>query len=66
MNSPLMEEPSSGTWSLIGDDQLILTEDGGVAQPANINVLSKKELSYIITGYDLSQNSYSVTTTWTR
>ena len=61
-----MEEPTSGTWSLIGEDQLILTEAGGVPSTANIDVLSKKELKYIETFIDLSQNTYSVTTSWTR
>ena len=65
-DSPLMDEPASGTWSLIGDDQLILTPEGEIAKPANIEVLSKTELTYIETFVDLSQNPYTITTSWTR
>lgn len=64
--SPLMDEPASGTWSLIGDDQLILTPEGEVASPANIEVLSKSELRYIETSVDLSQNTFSLTTSWSK
>jgi hypothetical protein len=66
INSPLMNEPTTGSWTLIGDDQLILTPEDGVASTANIDVLSKSELIYIETFIDLSQNTYSVTTSWTR
>jgi hypothetical protein len=66
MSSPLMEEPTTGGWTLIGDDQLILTPEGEVASTANIQVLSKNELKYIETYVDLSQNPYTVTTTWTK
>lgn len=66
ITSPLMDEPSTGSWTLIGDDQLILTQEGGVPSPANIEVLSKSELKYIETSIDLSQNTHSVTTSWTR
>ena len=67
LNSPLMEEPSTGTWSLIGDDQLVLTPEGdAVNPPASIQVLTRDELKYIETSYDLSQNPYSLTTSWTK
>ena len=67
-DSPLMEEPETGTWSLVGDDQLILTPDGddSFPQPANINELTKDKLRYIQTFTDTELNTYSVTTTWTR
>ncbi|MGW8314141.1 MAG: lipocalin family protein [Bacteroidales bacterium] len=65
--SPLADEPTSGTWSLIGDDQLILTPEGAsVSQPNNIEVLSKSELKYLETGIDLSQNPHTITTSWSR
>ena len=64
--SPLMDAPVSGTWSLIGDDQLILTPEGEVASTANIEVLSKSELKYIETSVDLSQNTYTLTTSWSK
>lgn len=64
--SPLADEPSSGTWSLIGDDQLILTPEGELASTANIDVLSKSELKYIETYWDINQNPYTITTSWSR
>lgn len=66
IDSPLLEEPVTGTWSLIGDDQLILNPDGEIASPANIETLSKKQLKYIQTYTDLDLGTYSVTTTWSR
>ena len=66
ITSPLAEEPTTGTWSLVGDDQLILNPEDQVASTANIETLSKKELKYIETYFDQNQNTYSVTTTWTR
>jgi hypothetical protein len=64
--APLLEEPETGTWSLVGDDQLILTRDGGFPSTANIETLSRKELKYIQTYVDQQMNSYSVTTIWVR
>ena len=66
ITSPLAEEPTTGSWSLVGDDQLILNPEDQVASTANIETLSKKELKYIETYFDQNQNTYSVTTTWTR
>jgi hypothetical protein len=62
----LMEEPESGTWSLVGEDQLILHPTDGSTSTANIEELTKKKLSYIETYIDQSQNSYSLTTSWKR
>lgn len=64
--SPLMEEPASGNWSLIGEDQLILTPDDELASTANIEVLSKTELKYMETFMDLEQHPYTITTSWSR
>jgi len=63
--SPLTDEPVSGTWSLIGDDQLVLNSEGELTSTANIEVLSKSELSYMETYSDLSQ-TYTVTTSWSK
>ena len=66
MDSPLMDEPTTGTWSLIGDDQLVMTPEGELATTANIQVLSRDELKYLETYVDLSQNPYTITTSWTK
>ena len=64
----LLEDPETGSWSLIGDDQLIITPDGenNYQPPANINELTKDKLVYVQTWPDEEMNTFSVTTTWTR
>ena len=62
----LEQDPETGTWSLIGDDQLILTPDDGFPSTANINELTKDKLKYVETFVDLELNAYSLTTTWVR
>lgn len=64
--SPLMEEPASGSWSLIGDEQLILTPDDGLVSKPNIEVLSKTELKYVETLVDQEMNTYTIKTSWTK
>lgn len=66
LTAPLLQDPETGTWSLIGEDQLILDSDGDLGSTANIETLSKKELVYIETFADAEMNPYSVTTSWTR
>jgi hypothetical protein len=66
MTSPLMEEPTTGSWQLIGEDQLILDPDDELPSTSNIETLSKDKLSYMETFVDVQLNSYTVTTTWTR
>lgn len=66
IDSPLTEDPSTGTWSLVGDDQLIMDPDDMSASTANIEKLSKDELKYIETFSDEGGNPYSVTTSWVR
>ncbi|MCK5135236.1 MAG: lipocalin family protein [Bacteroidales bacterium] len=66
ITSPLMQEPSTGTWSLVGDDQLILNPEGEAVSTGNIETLSKSQLTYIETFTDSNMNTYSVTTTWIR
>jgi len=66
MDSPLADQPTTGDWELIGEDQLILTPEGEVASTSSIETLSKTELKYKETLVDEQLNSYSVTTTWSR
>ncbi len=66
ITSPLLDEPTTGTWSLIGDDQLIMNPESGVTSTGNIETLTKSRLSYIETLIDQEMNTYSVTTTWVR
>lgn len=66
ITSPLLDEPNTGTWSLIGDDQLIMNPDDEPASTGNIETLTKKQLTYIETFTDQNMNPYSVTTTWIR
>jgi len=65
--SPLSETPSTGTWELIGEDQLIMDPDGeDTASTGNIEVLTKNQLSYIETFTDEDSNTYTTTTTWVK
>ena len=64
MDAPLLDEPVTGTWSLIGDDQLILTAEGELPMTNNIETLSKKELKSIQTITDTELNTYSLTFSW--
>ncbi len=66
LTSPLVEEPSTGEWQLIGEDQLILDPDGEASSTSNIETLTKDKLSYTETFVDGQMNTYKVTTTWTR
>jgi len=66
LSSPLVEDPTTGDWELIGDDQLIIDPDDEASSTANIETLSKDKLSYLETFVDAQMNSYTVTTTWTR
>ena len=65
ITSPLSEEPTTGTWELIVNDQLIMNPEGEVASTANIETLTKDKLKYIETMTD-GETTYSVTTTWVR
>jgi hypothetical protein len=67
IDSPLLQDPETGSWELIGEDQLILTTDDGAPSTANIETLTKDKLSYIETFIEPeSQTTYSVTTTWVK
>lgn len=65
MTSPLSDDPETGDWELVGEDQLIINPDGdGGTSTANIDVLTRKQLSYIETFSDMNGKNYSVTTVW--
>ena len=66
IDSPLANEPSTGDWQLVGEDQLIMDPDDEIASTSNIETLSKSELTYMETFVDAQMNSYTVTTSWTR
>lgn len=66
MDSPLANEPTTGEWQLIGDNQLILEPEGEVTSTSNIETLSKSELKYTETLVDEQMNSYTITTSWTK
>lgn len=66
LDSPLLDDPETGTWSLVGDDQLILDADDELPSTGNIETLTKKELKYMETYVDENQNPYTMSTTWTR
>jgi hypothetical protein len=66
MSSPLADQPTTGDWQLVGEDQLILEPDGEAVSTNNIETLSKSELIYIETFVDDQLNSYTVTTSWSR
>lgn len=63
-----LADPETGTWELIGDDQLILTDDEqGVPSTVNIDTLTEDKLSYVQTLVDpQTQTTFTVTFTWDR
>jgi len=66
LTSPLLENPTTGEWQLIGEDQLVLDPEDEGASTSNIETLTKDKLSYSETFVDGQMNSYTITTTWTR
>ncbi len=66
LSAPLLQNSQTGTWSLVGEDQLIFKGEDNITSTANIETLSKKELKYIETYVDAGMNSYSITTSWSR
>ncbi len=58
------DEP--GTWTLVGDTQLVLTPDDGVAQTSSIDKIKKDELVLIDTFVDAELNTFNTLTTWKR
>jgi hypothetical protein len=66
LSSPLVEDPTTGEWQLIGEDQLILEPDGETSSTSSIETLTKDKLSYSESFVDGQMNTYHITTTWTR
>ena len=66
LDSPLVENPTTGEWELIGDDQMVIDPDDEVSSISKIEPLTKDKLSYSETFMDGQMNSYTITTTWTR
>ena len=66
LSSPLVQDPTTGDWQLIGEDQLILDPEGETSSTANIEALTKDKLSYTESAVDNQMNTYHVTTTWIR
>jgi len=66
LDSPLVENPITGEWELIGDDQLFLDPDNEVSSTSKIEALTKDKLSYTESFVDGQMNTYEVTSTWTR
>ena len=66
LDSPLVENPTTGEWELIGDDQLVIDPDDEVSSTSKIETLTKDKLSYTESFVDGQMNTYTVTTTWTR
>ena len=66
LTSLLVENPTTGEWELIGDDQLIIDPDDEASSTSNIETLTKDRLSYTESFVDGQMNSYTVTTTWVR
>lgn len=66
LNSPLVDNPTTGEWQLVGDDQLILDPDDELPSTSNIETLTKDKLSYLESFVDGQMNSYTITTSWSR
>jgi len=66
LTSPLLENPTTGEWQLIGEDQLVLDPEDEGASTSNIETLTKDKLSYSESFEDGQMNTYTVTTSWTR
>jgi len=66
LSSPLVENPTTGEWQLIGDERLVLDPGDETPSTSNIETLSKDKLSYTETLVDAQMNSYTITTTWVR
>ena len=59
-----LENPTTGEWELIGEDQLIIDPDDEASSTSSINTLTKDKLSYTEDFVDGQMNPYKVTTTW--
>jgi hypothetical protein len=66
MTSPFVENPTTGEWELIGEDQLIIDPDDEASSTSNIITLTEDKLSYTEDFVDGQMNPYKVTSTWGR
>jgi hypothetical protein len=66
LSSPFAEDPTTGDWELIGNEQLVLKPDGEPVSTSNIETLTRAKLAYWESFVDSKMNSYTVTTTWIR
>jgi len=66
LTSPFVENPTTGDWELIGDDQLLIDPDNEASSTSNIKTLTADKLSYSEDFVDGEMNAYKVTTTWVR
>ncbi len=66
LDSPLVENPTTGEWELIGEDKLILDPDNGVSSTSKLKTLTEDKLSYTEDFVDGQMNPYKVRSTWTR
>ena len=66
LSSPLVQDPTTGEWQLIGEDRLLLEPDGETSSTSNIETLTKDELTYSESMVDSNMETYTVTTTWIR
>ena len=61
-----LENPTTGEWELIGEDQLIIDPDDEASSTSNINTHTENELSYTEDFVDGQMNTYTLKTTWVR
>ncbi len=66
LTSLLVENPTTGEWELIGEDQLIIDPDDEASSTSRIITLTKDKLSYTESFVDGQMSSYTVTTIWVR
>ena len=66
LDSPFVENPTTGDWQLIGDDQLLIDPDNEASSTSRIETLTEDKLSYVETFADGQMNPYKVTNTWVR
>jgi len=64
LDAPVMNEPETGSWELVGSTQLIFND--GFPRTASIDDLSKKELVYLETYVYLDTETYTVKYTWVK
>jgi len=66
INSPLTNNPLTGSWSLSGDDTLVMNPTDENASTNTIDVLTNRRLQYSESFTDAENNTYKTTTTWVR